>query len=227
MKRYILSAIGIVVVFTVLYGSFDFYRSSYLSTNIENGSYEKCFNDSNLKSFNYRSWGEGDLLAVRFVDSGNKGCFAPKFPSIEVTSPQVTHWIHIVSTNGNVQLSGKHSSFGSNGRGWQFVDVGSQSQRDSSIPFYSVNTAFRDNPAWSVAPHVTLDWVGTVFGLSEQDGVLYSVGGLSWGFTLQQWTLEPKAIPPQVVDKEAWLAVVDDLAKEYPNYKFSRHSTRT
>ncbi|MGF1694004.1 hypothetical protein [Photobacterium kagoshimensis] len=227
MKRYILSAIGIVVVLISLYGSFDSYRNSHLSTNIENGSYEKCFNDSNLKNFTYRSWSGGDQLAVRFVDSGNKACFAPRFPSIEVTSPRVTHWIHIVSTNGSAQLTGKHSSFGSNVRGWQFVDVGSQNHRDNGIPFYSVNTAFRDNPAWSVAPHVTLDWVGTVFGLSEQDGVLYPVGGLSWGFTLQQWTLEPKAILPKVVDKEAWLAVMDDLVKEYPNYKFSRHSTRT
>lgn len=58
------------------------------------------FNDSTLENRILSSWSKSGVFQVRFVASGNEHCFAPKFPSIEVTSANVT-------TNGDVQFSGK------------------------------------------------------------------------------------------------------------------------
>jgi len=221
MKRYIFALISILVAVLGSYLSFDLYRNSLFSTNIEHGNYSQCFNDTTLVNRVFSSWDGDEVLHVQFVGSGNEYCFAPKFPSIEVSSTNVTHWLHIVTTTGDVQFSGKHSSFGNNEEDWTFVDVGSQGKRDKSIPFYSVGPVFRDNPGWSVAPHISLNWTGKLFGLTERNGLLYPVGGLVWGFNLKSWALTSEAIEPTRLDKHAWLAVVALLSREYPNYEFS------
>ena len=221
MKNYILSSLLVLIVAVSAYLSFGFYRNSLLTTNIENGSYSSCFNDSETQKFSIDLWRQNDGFAIQFVASGNRHCFAPKFPSIEVSSSKVTHWLHIVETSGGIQLSGKHASFGSIEPYWTFVDVGSQEKRDNSNPFYSVGTVFRDNPGWTAAPHTSLNWTGKLFGLAKVEGVFYPVGGVSWGFSLKPWALLPKAIYPTSLDKSAWLDVVGLLNEEYPNYVFS------
>ena len=144
-----------------------------------------------------------------------------KFPAIEVSSSEVTHWLHIVETSSGAQFSGKHASLGNFGPNWVFVDVGSQEKRDSSYPFYSLGKVFRDNPGWTSAPHITLTWNGKLFGLSEIGGVFYPVGAVSWGFNLKSWSLAPEALSPKLLDKSAWLEVVETLNDEYPGYVFS------
>lgn len=91
----------------------------------------------------------------------------------------VTHWIHIVKTSGDKQFSGIHSSIEEAGSNWAFVDVASQEMRDKSYPFYSEGDAFRDNPSWSAAQHITLTWIGEIYGLVKVGEVFYPVGGLS------------------------------------------------
>ncbi|MBY8075260.1 hypothetical protein KW488_22185 [Vibrio fluvialis] len=221
MRKYIFALFSILVVLLGSYLSFGFYRNSLLSTNIDYGSYSECFNDSTIVNRDFGLWNKEGVFEVRFVASGNSHCFAPKFPSIEVTSTNVTHWLHIVTTTGDVQFSGKHSSFGNKEQYWTFVDVGSQGKRDKSNPFYSVGSVFRDNPGWTVAPHIHLKWTGKLFALTEKDGVFYPVGALAWGFNLKSWALFPEAIDPTSLDTDAWLAVVSLLNEEYPNYEFS------
>lgn len=221
MKKYIFCLLLILIVALSAYLSFGVYRNSYLSTNIENGSYYSCLNDSTIKKYSIDLWNQTEIFDIRFVASGNTHCFAPKFPSIEVSFSKVTHWLHIVETSGDVQFSGKHASLGNFGPNWVFVDVVSQEKRDSSNPFYSVGEVFRDNPGWTSAPHITLTWNGKLFGLSEIEGVFYPVGGVSWGFNLQSWSLTPEAIPPKLLHKSAWFEVVEALNDEYPNYVFS------
>lgn len=221
MKKYIYSLMIIVVAVLSSYLSFHLYRNSLLSTNIEHGSYSECFNDSTLENRILSSWSKSDVFQVRFVASGNEHCFAPKFPSIEVTSANVTHWVHIVITNGDVQFSGKHASLGNDENNWFFVDVGSQEKRDKSVPFYSVGAVFRDNPGWKAAPHITLNWTGKLFGLTEKNGVFYPKGGLLWGFNLQGWAMKPEPIELVPLDKSAWLTVAGMLNEEYQNYEFS------
>ena len=80
---------------------------------------------------------------------------------------------------------------------------------------------FRDNPGWTSAPHITLTWNGKLFGLSEIGGVFYPVGAVSWGFNLKSWSLDSEALSPKLLDKSAWLEVVETLNDEYPGYVFS------
>ncbi|MGF1908606.1 hypothetical protein L4C38_04075 [Vibrio kasasachensis] len=221
MKRFSVVSISILVILLGSYISFGLYRQSLLSTNIEHGNYKRCFNDSNLISQSSNSWDSAETFDVQFVAAGNEHCFAPNFPSIQVSSENVTHWLHIVTTSGDAAFSGKHSSFGSNQRNWTFVDVGSQEQRNNSVPFYSVGSVFEDNPGWSAAPHLSLNWSGKVFGLVEKDGEFYPMGGFSWGFDLKRWTFLPQAIYPEPLSKQDWFAIVDTLNEEYPSYKFN------
>ncbi|MDP2576049.1 hypothetical protein Q8W40_28020 [Vibrio penaeicida] len=60
-----------------------------------------------------------------------------------------------------------------------------------------------------------------MFGLSEIEGVFYPVGGVSWGFDLKNWSLTPEAISPKLLEKSAWMDVVEVLNDEYPDYVFS------
>ncbi len=221
MKKYISGSLFFLIVVFSAYLSFGVYRNSFFSTNIENGSYSACLNDSKVMKYSIDLWNQENVFNIRFVESGNTHCFAPKFPSIEVSSSKVTHWLHIVETSGDIQLSGKHASLGNFGPHWVFVDVGSQEKRDSSNPFYSLGEVFRDNPGWTAAPHITLTWNGKLFGLAEIGGVFYPVGGVSWGFNLNSWSLTPEAIAPRLLEKSAWLEVVETLNNEYPEYVFS------
>lgn len=221
MKKYIYGSFLLLIVILGTYLSFSLYRNLLLSTNIENGHYRSCFNDPKNKKYRIEQWNKNDIFNIQFVESGNADCLAPKFPSIEVSSPDVTHWLHIVETSGDVQFSGKHASLGDFGPHWVFVDVASQEQRDRGNPFYSVGGVFRDNPSWTLAPHITLNWSGKLFGLSELNGVFYPVGGLSWGFNLKSWSLIPEAIAPKLLEKRAWLDVVEALNNDYPDYVFS------
>ncbi len=221
MKKYIIGSLFLLIVVVGTYLSFGVYRNSAFSTNIENGSYGECLNDSTIKKYSIELWNREDAFDVRFVESGNSHCFAPKFPAIEVSSSKVTHWLHIVETSSGAQFSGKHASLGNFGPHWVFVDVGSQEKRDSSYPFYSLGKVFRDNPGWTSAPHITLTWNGKLFGLSEIGGVFYPVGAVSWGFNLKSWSLAPEALSPKSLEKSAWLEVVETLNDEYPGYVFS------
>ncbi|UXI00083.1 hypothetical protein [Photobacterium sp. TY1-4] len=223
MKRFLAGLIGIVVLVIAAYISFGLYRNALLATNIAHGSYAKCFDDPSLVQQTVSGWGSATEFDIRFVAQGNGDCYAPKFPSIEVSSAAVTHWVHPVTTTGQKQLTGKHASFGAQDDLWTFVDVGAQEKREHSIPFYSLGTVFRDNPGWQVAPHMDLNWQGMLFGLTERHGVLYPVGGVSWGFHLAPWALLPTAITPLSLGQQAWLDVVDLLNQEYPDYQFSRN----
>ncbi|MDP2576055.1 hypothetical protein Q8W40_28075 [Vibrio penaeicida] len=138
MKKFIFGSFFLFIVAFSAYLSFGVYRNSFLSTNIENGSYSACLNDSKIKKYSIDLWDQDESFDIRFVESGNTHCFAPRFPAIEVSSSKVTHWLHIVETSGDVQFFGKHASLGNLGPQWVFVDVGSQERRDNSYPFYSV-----------------------------------------------------------------------------------------
>lgn len=221
MKKFVFGLFFLFIVSFSAYLSFGVYRNSFLSTNIENGRYSACLNDSKVKKYNITLWDQDESFDIRFIELGNTHCFAPRFPAIEVSSSNVTHWLHIVETSGGVQFKGKHASLGNLGPQWVFVDVGSQQKRDNSYPFYSVGEVFRDNPGWTSLPHITLTWNGKLFGLTETEGVLYPVGGVSWGFNLKSWSLTPEAITPKLLEKSAWLGIVEVLNDEYPDYVFS------
>ena len=226
MKKTVFLFICILIILLISYFSFCIYRNVNLSTNIENGSYGKCFDDVNVISRTLSVWDGENPLNIKFIGKGNVHCFAPNFPSLEVSSKRVTHWIHIVKATGDVQLTGKHSSLIRSDDYWTFVDVGAQKKRDKGIPFYDTGSVFRDNPGWTFPPHVSLSWVGNLFGLVEKDGIFYPVGGLAWGFNLNAWTLNPEAIEPEPLEFEAWLNMVDSLNKEYPSYQFSKQKGR-
>ena len=107
MKKYIYGSFLLLIVILGAYLSFSLCRNLLLSTNIENGHYSSCFNDPKNKKYHIEQWNKNDIFNIQFVESGNADCLAPKFPSIEVSSPEVTHWLHIVETSGDVQFSGK------------------------------------------------------------------------------------------------------------------------
>ncbi|OOF11430.1 hypothetical protein BZG82_04060 [Salinivibrio sp. PR5] len=210
-------------LFTVFFASFIalmLYRNALLAVNLEHGRYSACFDDEAATEHMMPTWSDKEAFTVRFVPVGGHDCLAPNFPAIEVSSHKVTHWLHIVTTSGEQQFSGKHASFGNGQSGWTFVDVGSQERRNNSYPFYSEGEVFRDNPSWTAPPHRTLRWEGMLFGLSEVDGVFYPVGGISWGFNLFRWSLIPQPILPKSLARRHWLAVFGALNEEYP-YKFS------
>lgn len=221
MKKYIFTLFSLLVITVSSYISFGLYRNYLLATNIAHGSYSQCFDNSTTENFEFDLWNGEGAFTVRFVTSGNRHCFAPKFPCIEVMSSEVTHWLHVVTTTGDAQFSGKHSSFGNTEHDWTFIDVGSQEKRDNSNPIYSVGSIFRDNPGWTAAPHLPLEWTGKLFGLTEHDGVLYPVGALVWGFNLKSWTLLPDSVSPKLLDQSSWTEIADLLNEEYPNYVFS------
>ncbi|TFH88989.1 hypothetical protein ELS82_24780, partial [Vibrio ouci] len=110
MNKYIFGALFILITALSVHLSFGAYRNSFLSTNLENGSYRSCLNDAKIKKYSIDLWDQDESFDVRFVESGNTHCFAPKFPAIEVSSSNVTHWLHIVETSGEVQFVGKHAS---------------------------------------------------------------------------------------------------------------------
>ncbi|WP_070963919.1 hypothetical protein [Vibrio sonorensis] len=221
MKKYIISVLLLATLLLAAYLSFGIYRSNILTANIESGDYVACFADASVETNRIDFLEHHESFDIRFAAHGNRECYAPYFPAIEVTSSKVTHWLHLVETSGDVQLSGKHASFGDSEKNWVFVDVGSQLKRDQSDPFYSVGTRFRDNPSWTAAPHLSLNWQGKVFGLAKVEDTFYLVGGVSWGFVLPSWSLKPYALYPRALDKSEWTNIVKALNKEYPELQFS------
>ena len=221
MKRLGLGTIFAIFFFVGTYLVFGIYRNHTLSANVESGSYNSCFQSSVTNQYKLLTWLPSEVFDIRFAPSGSELCFAPKFPSISVSSSKVTHWLHIVRTSGDKQFTGKHASIADANWNWAFVDVGSQEMRDNSYPFYSVGGVFRDNPSWSAAPHITLTWNGELYGLVKIGETFYPVGGLTWGFKLNSWSLTPVAITPLTLKKDSWQTISQLLSKEYPDYKFA------
>ncbi|GAL24763.1 hypothetical protein JCM19239_7363 [Vibrio variabilis] len=211
------------VIFVAFYISLAAIRIISLRPNIESGSYDSCFNLAAAKVL--RSQFDNTVTFEQsFVGHSDSTSFAPGYPAIKITCSNVTEWLHVVETNGPRQNHGKNSSLCDNSETWVFVDV-SEESRAKDCPFYASGGTFRDNPAWGILPHKDLYWRGRAFGLVMQDGKLYPLLGLEWGFRFNRWSVKPTPIYPRQLNRSDWQKLIPSLNRCYQQHQFCLRSS--
>lgn len=202
-----------VLVFAIFYVALAATRIISLRPNIELGSYDTCFNLVTTEVL--RSQIDDTVTFQQsFVGQSDKTSFAPGYPAIEIICSHVTKWVHVIETNGQRQYHDKNSSLCDNNETWLFVDVSKES-RTQGCPFYASGSTFRDNPAWGILPHKNFYWRGRVFGLAMQDGKLYPLLGLEWGFRFSRWSVRPTPISPRQLNGSDWRKLLPSLNSCY------------
>lgn len=136
----------------------------------------------------------GNVFDINYVSKATIDCINPYFPAIHmVTNGMHNAWVHIVYTNcSNFELQ-------------KFIDMG----KDPDIcPFYTLEQDFYDAPHWSYTffkKPLTM-WKGHAYAvqIDHQKRVIQCVGGIEWGFFLDNYSFYPKHISPSALTMQNW-----------------------
>jgi hypothetical protein len=135
----------------------------------------------------------------------------PYFPSIHIKAIKLHNaWIHIVYTDAQTQKLRT------------FIDAANIDSSSSTYPFYTYEQDFYDAPLWTYSffNKPLRFWKGHVFAVKvdHQKKSIHCMGGIAWGFELSYFRLYPKAILPQLLNKDDWDKAWQILEEKLPGY---------
>lgn len=142
-------------------------------------------------------------FAVSLLNNSPSNCINPNFPSIHITGTgEYNAWIHLVYTDNEKYRT--------------FIDSG------SFYPFYSIEQDFYDAPLWrySYFSKPLSFWEGHAYAINvDYDKMTIKfIGGVSWGFKLDFWSLNPKTILPKTLTENEWENDIKFIQHYLPNF---------
>ena len=156
--------------------------------------------------------GGGNNFDVYLVENSKPNCLNPYFPSIHIQAGQSHNaWVHIVYTDSKASK-------------WRvFIDAANKDTQDSAYPFYTYEQDFYDAPLWtySLFSKPLSFWKGHAFAVQvdHQKKSIICFAGIEWGFELSQFRLRPKAINPQLLNKQDWVKAWQILQEKLPGFE--------
>jgi hypothetical protein len=157
-------------------------------------SMKECiYEDKNTRKSIVHS--EENIFEVNFVEHSAESCVNPFFPIINVKIRDNIQdaWIHIISTDSTEQ------------RWRKFID---NDPNFAPLPFYNFEEEFFDAPLWTytIFNKPLSFWKANLYAvqLDKQNKTIKFLGGISWGFTLGNYSLKPKMTTPSSLSIKEW-----------------------
>ncbi|MBP6892564.1 hypothetical protein KBB68_03215 [Candidatus Babeliales bacterium] len=148
---------------------------------------------------------------IAYVKNAQSDYPSPYFPAIHIKAKSVHNaWLHVVQTDCIAESKWLH-----------FIDACPQGHK--YYPFYAVDTDFVDNPCWSysVFSKPLSFWIGHAYAVQvdHKKKTIECVGGISWGFKLSWWNLNPIMILPFALTQSMWQQDWKFFQKALPEYE--------